>query len=257
MVEFGRDPLSDPTSVRVAFPELAEPWYERSNRFAGPLRKALLDARQTLSAPDLAAATRTLVLMERECLMVGGSPNTSRFLFAQVMSNDLALGNELAGWVIAHRGGNPYTPWDSPSDARSWDERAAEIEADRLRSVEHTERMATAQARRVARAEAAAERQREHSRAAAERRPKRLAVISEALAQSDIDCLREVIDSRETLDYWPESIAEKCRNALNACSVAELNALLAKVRSTRAEAWRALREPIRDRLDATTEESDR
>ena len=180
--------------------------------------------------------------------MVGGSPNTSRFLFSQVISRDVALGNGLAGWVIDHRGGNPYTPWGSASDARSSDERAAEIEARRRRGEEHTAREASEQARRAARVEAAAERQREHSRQAAEQRPKRLAEISETVARSNSDCLREVIDSRETLDYWPESVAEKCRHALDECSSAELQALLAKVRATRAEAWRALREPIRERL---------
>jgi hypothetical protein len=124
------------------------------------------------------------------------------------------------------------------------------MEADRQRGEQHVARQASERAQRAARVEAAAERQRAHTRAAAEQRPRRHAEISEMVGRSDSDCLRAVIDSRQTLDYWPEAVAEKCGHALDACSRTDLEVLLAKTLVARGVAWKALRGSLRERLAA-------
>jgi hypothetical protein len=225
--------------VRNEFPEFAtaEAWDLYPQVVKRDLRK--------YETTELAAALRSMVLCEAELPVPGGSPSYVKWVFREIADRDRDAANQIAGWVVDNRGNNPYIPWGTSRfrEARSFEERE---QAERALADQKRRKEAQQAERKRARAEQrrseAALRREGRERAASVRKAR----ISELIARPDIDCLQEVIASKETLDYWPPEISEKCRRALPACTVAEFQLLLPKVRAARSDHWRALRQPIRD-----------
>jgi hypothetical protein len=195
-----------------------------------------------------------MVLCERELLLDAGSRSQSPHVCRELVRRDPVLADELAGWIVDNRGDNTYTPWGTPGDERTVAEHEARRRAFSERIIwEKEERERKAKQRGRRRAARRAARQRAHQRRAALMRPVREARIADLLARSEHECVVGVIEAEETADYWPRSIAERCRRGLAECTPAELEALLSRVRAARSDLWRAFRAPIRDEIHRRSE----
>jgi hypothetical protein len=236
----------DELNRRVVREAVARVWDGRSTWGLYP--RTVGQDRSELQPPELEALLRCMVFCEQEFAVPGGSVSAVKWVFRELAEREPDRANQLAGWIVDNRGWNTYIPWGRSSDARSFEEyelfefRLARWAAQR----EDFERAAPE--RRARAKQEGAERQLEHRRNAETARPARQARNDDLLGRSDHDCVREVITADETADYWSASVAERCATALTKCSVGELEQLLSRAQSARADWWRALRQPIRQEL---------
>ena len=243
MIAVGSRPDVTRYDVRRHLPEFSSGGFDAMH-----LSRAVLGHAQASTPSDLefAALVRTMTLCEAAFELPGGSASPVIFAFRSLLRRNRPLADELAGWIVDHRGSNWYTPWGRwvGNDARSVEEFHSSMVQYRLQiKAEQEEVRRQAAKRRNDRAR----RQKDHRKRAATARPVRQHRIADALSASDGECVRLVLDSDETVDFWTDDVAYKCLRALPELPPGELDLLLRKLHSAPPGAWRDLRRVARVR----------